>query len=83
MHAPLTAIGLEITSIIPERAQDDTGAPRLPINVQSAWASAERVEDSSGLAGTWITVRDAHGRERLEMRWNLESTPIRAEQPAA
>jgi hypothetical protein len=83
MHASLTELGFEITSMVPERAQDYTGAPRLPFNVQSTWASAERVEDSSGLAGTWITVRDAKGRERLEMRWNLESTTIRAEQPAA
>jgi hypothetical protein len=83
MHAAPTELGLEITSIIPEPAQDSAGPARLPFNVQSSWASTERVKDSSSLAGAWITVTDAEGRELLEMRWNLECTTIRAEQPAA
>ena len=83
MHVSRTEYQCEITSIVPERAQDYAGDPRLPVNVQNAWAGADRVDDSSNLAATWVTVKDAKGRERLELRWCVKSTTIRAEQPAA
>jgi hypothetical protein len=83
MHVSRTAYQCEITSIVPERAQDYAGDPGLPVDVQSAWTGANRVDDSSNLAATWVTVKDATGRERLELRWYLKSITIRAEQPAA
>ena len=65
MHASLTEIGFEITSIVPERAQEYTGAPRLPFNLQSAWASAERVKHSSCFAGTCSMTTADDGRCEL------------------
>ena len=78
MIAARTENGTPSITMLTERQHDSMQAAET---TGDGWHAEERVEgaaETTGLTGRWVRVQDRDGRDRIELRWEVEEEYHRA-----